>query len=223
MSRIDITVWGHSCVRFERDEGSLVIDPGSYSDLSVLDDADAVLITHEHADHVDVTRVVAALTARPSLEAWAPADVVQHLVDGGAPGGQLHAVDGGDTLSAAGFDVVAVGHRHAEVHPSLPRAANVAYLVDGVALHPGDSFTPPPAGSTVEVLLLPVGGPWLKLAESVDYLRLVGPGVAVPIHDAVLSDVGKSLVDRVVGGLAGESRYRRLEPGETLTTTTAGG
>jgi L-ascorbate metabolism protein UlaG (beta-lactamase superfamily) len=52
-------------------------------------------------------------------------------------------------------------------------------------LHPGDSFTPP--GRQLDALLLPTGAPWLKLSEAVDYLRAVAPGVAVPIHQAVLA------------------------------------
>ena len=213
----DITTWGHACVRFERGGRRLVIDPGAFSDLSVLDDADAVLITHEHADHVDAARLVAALGARPALEAWAPGDVVRQLVEVGAPAARLHTAADGDAFSAAGFAVRAVGRWHAVIHPDLPRVANVAYLVEGAALHPGDSFTAPPAGTDVALLFLPVSAPWMKLAEAVDYLRAVGPRVAVPIHDAILSEPGRALTDRVVGALAGAMEYRRRMPGESFT------
>ena len=213
----DITTWGHACVCFERDGRRLVIDPGTFSDLSVLTDAHAVLITHEHADHVDAGRLVAALGARPAMEIWAPADVVRQLIDAGAPEARLHAAADGDTFTAAGFAVRAVGQWHALIHPDIPRVANVAYLVEGAALHPGDSFTAPPAGANVELLFLPVSAPWMKLAEAIDYLRSVGPRVAVPIHDAILSDAGRALTDRVVGALAGATEYRRRSPGETFT------
>jgi hypothetical protein len=39
----------------------------------------------------------------------------------------------------------------------------------------------------------------------------------VPIHDAILSDAGKALVDRVVGSLAGSVEYRRLAAGESIS------
>jgi L-ascorbate metabolism protein UlaG (beta-lactamase superfamily) len=218
-----ITTWGHACVRFERDGRRLVIDPGTFSDLSVLDDADAVLITHEHADHVDAAQLVTVLGACPGLEARAPEGVVRQILDADAPEARVHAAADGDTFTAAGFAVRAVGRWHAEIHPDIPRVANVAYLVDGAALHPGDSFTAPADGTSVDLLFLPVSAPWMKVAEAADYLRAVGPRVAVPIHDAILSDAGRALTDRVIGTLAGATVYRRVPPGETVTFTWGAG
>jgi L-ascorbate metabolism protein UlaG (beta-lactamase superfamily) len=182
-----ITHWGHACVRLERGGRRLVLDPGAFSDLSVLDDADAVLVTHEHVDHVDVARLAAA------------AD--------------------GDAFDAAGFAVRAVEEPHAVIHPDVPRAHNVAYLVDGALLHPGDAFTPPPAGAEVDLLLVPVAGPWMKLAEAIDYVRSVRPRVAAPIHDAILSDPGRALADRLVGGMGGAGEYVRIAPGTPYAWT----
>jgi L-ascorbate metabolism protein UlaG (beta-lactamase superfamily) len=216
MSRMNVSAWGHACIRLEKDGGSLVIDPGTMSDLTVLDDAGAVLITHVHADHVAVAGVAAAL-GRAGLETWAPQDVVEQLIAAGASADRVHATADGDAFVAGGFDVRAVGRDHAVVHPSLPRATNVAFLVERTAFHPGDSFTPPPDGQRpLALLFLPVSAPWLKLAESVDYLAALAPRTGVPIHDGVLNDAGKALVDRVVTGLAGSVTYRRLAPGETL-------
>jgi L-ascorbate metabolism protein UlaG (beta-lactamase superfamily) len=210
---ITITHWGHACIRLERDGQRLVVDPGAFGDLAVLDDADAVLVTHEHVDHVDPASLVAALGTRAELQVWAPAPVVAQLTEAGAPGDRVHTVAGGDAFTAAGFAVRAFGERHAVVHPDVPTAANVAYLVEGTLVHPGDSFTPPPAGVDVDLLLVPVAGPWMKIAEAVDYVRAVRPRVAVPIHDAILSDRGRALADRMVGGLGGAGEYRRVTAG----------
>jgi L-ascorbate metabolism protein UlaG (beta-lactamase superfamily) len=205
-----VTSWGHACIRFEKADRRLVLDPGGFSDAAVLADADAVLVTHEHPDHVDPGTLVPALAARPALEVWAPAGAVAQLVEAGGPADRVHAAASGDAFTAAGFDVRVTGERHAVVHPDLPVAQNLAYLVDGAALHPGDSFTPPPAGVAVDLLLVPVAGPWLKLSEAVDYVRAVRPRVAVPIHDAVLTGAGRALPDRLVGSLGGAAEYVRI-------------
>jgi L-ascorbate metabolism protein UlaG (beta-lactamase superfamily) len=211
-----LTRWGHACVQLERAGSRLVIDPGSFSDLTVLGTADAVLVTHEHQDHVVVERLSAALATRSHLQVWAPAAVVDLLDGAGAAVGRVHAVHEGDAFTAAGFDVVVLGEWHELVHPDVPRVANAAYLVEGSVLHPGDSFTLPPATASVDVLLAPVSGPWLKLAGVIDYVRAVHPRVVVPIHDAPLSDIGTAMADRLVAALGGSPEYRRLGGGDEL-------
>ena len=46
-----ITKYGHACVRIEQDGRVLVVDPGVWTEPEAVTGADAVLITHEHADH----------------------------------------------------------------------------------------------------------------------------------------------------------------------------
>lgn len=213
-----VSLHGHACARFERDGRVLVVDPGGFSAPDATAGADAVVVTHEHADHVLPDRLAGDLTASPALEVWAPQPVVDALVGAGADQSRVHALAVGDQVDAAGFDVRAFGGRHATIHPDLPVPTNLALLVDGRVLHPGDALTQPPAGVAVELLLLPVSAPWLKVSEAVDYLRAVAPTTAVPIHDAILSDAGKALVDRLSRQLAPDgTTYRRLAPGETLT------
>jgi L-ascorbate metabolism protein UlaG (beta-lactamase superfamily) len=221
MANADVSSWGHACVRFEKDGHILVIDPGTLSDLAVLEGADAVLITHEHPDHVAAPAVAAAMTGG-ELEVWAPEVVVGQLIAAGAPAERVHAASEGQAFAAAGFEVSVHGHQHAIIHPAIPPVANVAYLVDGVALHPGDSFTPAPEGTRLEVLFLPVSAPWLKLAEAIDYLGAASPRTVVPIHDGFLNDVGRALVDRVTGSLAGSAEYRRLAPGDSVSLGRSG-
>lgn len=211
-----LTWWGHACVRLERSGSSLVIDPGTFSDLSVLDAADAVLVTHEHPDHVAVGQLDVALATRSHLQVWAPAGVVDLLDASTVAPGRVHAVQAGEAFMAAGFDVVVLGEWHELIHVDVPRVANVAYLVDDAVLHPGDSFTLPPATTSVDVLLAPVSGPWLKLADVIDYVRAVHPRLVVPIHDAPLNDIGTALADRLVASLGGSSGYRRLGSGDEV-------
>ncbi len=212
----DLTFWGHACVQLTRLGRSLLIDPGSFSDRSSVATVDAVLVTHEHADHVVLDELAATVENRSHLEVWAPEGVVDRLAAAGAPGEQLHTVRGGDRFTAAGFEVAARGELHALIHTDVPRVANVAFVVDGAILHPGDSFTGPGAGEEIAVLLAPVSAPWLSIGEVIDFVRAVRPGLVVPIHGALLSDVGNALVDRLVAGM-GRADYRRLAVGETAS------
>ncbi len=213
---LTITRHGHSCVRVERDGRVLVVDPGAWSDLgAALDGAEAVLITHEHPDHVDVGAVADRVGA--GVQVWAPESVVADLAAAGAPRERLHPVADGDDLTVAGARVRVMGERHAVIHPDLPVPANVAYLVDDVLLHPGDSYTLPPDGTSVDVLLQPVGAPWLRLADAADYVRAVAPRRVVPIHDELLSDLGRAGAARLLGTLVPTAELVALASGESLS------
>lgn len=220
MAALEITAFGHAAIGFDRGGRRLLIDPGFLSDPTAIDTADVVLITHEHADHFSVDALTAALRAHADLEVRGPGPVARRLAEAGAPAERVHEVTDGTEFTAAGLSVRAIGREHAVVHPNIPRVANVGYLVEGAAYHPGDSFAAIPEVGPVEVLFVPISAPWLKLAESIDYLRAVEPAVAVPIHDAFLSEPGKAVADRLVTSLAGAAEYRRLGLGESLAPTT---
>jgi L-ascorbate metabolism protein UlaG (beta-lactamase superfamily) len=204
---------GHACVRLEHDGLTLVIDPGSFSAPDALDGAQAVLITHEHADHLVPERLQAAAEREPALRVWTNRTVAGQLA---SLGQRVTAVQHGDTFSIGSFDVLAVGETHAMIHPDVPRVLNVGFLINKQLFHPGDAFTPPE--QPVDTLLLPVHAPWSKTAEVIDFARAVKPRLAVPIHDALLSDLGLGLVDRLLGpngpGIGAE--YRRLSRTDSL-------
>src|SRR5690349_6644246 len=175
-----LTKHGHACVRLESGGRVLVIDPGTLSGAESMADADAVLITHEHADHLDVDELTAARDRNPGLA------VYTHPALAGTLGAGVTAVNVGESFTAAGFDVRVVGGEHAEIVDGLPGCPNVGYLVDGV-YHPGDSLFEPP--EAVDTLWVPASGPWLKLGAAIEFVRAVRPRRAFPIHDAHLSDI----------------------------------
>ena len=141
-----------------------------------------MLITHEHADHLDEPALRAAVAAHPGLPIWAPAPVAAQLAD---LGDSVTAVGAGESFEAAGFSVRTFGGEHALIHPTIPIVANVGYLIDGSVYHPGDSFTVPDVA--VSTLLAPIHAPWSKVAE-VDRLHRSPSSAAqaFQIHDALL-------------------------------------
>ena len=178
----------------------------------MLHGAAAVLITHEHVDHVDDAAVRGALTADPGLQLWASATVATQF---GEFGGRVHAVHHGDAFTVAGFDVHVYGAEHAQIDSSIPVVPNTGFAVDGKIFHPGDSFTVPE--DAIPTLLVPVSGPWLKFSDVADYLRATAPERAFWIHDALLNDKGASLWQNLLGlvpAQAGPASY--LVPGTSV-------
>src|SRR5205823_7147549 len=104
----------HACVSLEKDGRILVIDPGTLTEPEALDGAEAVLITHEHFDHVEVARVKAAAERTTQLEIWTTSAVAEQL---GGVGPKVHAVGSGDRFDGAGFDVGVFGELHAVINP----------------------------------------------------------------------------------------------------------
>lgn len=201
-----ITKFTHACVRLERAGQVLVIDPGTWSEPRALVGADAVLVTHEHADHIDAFRL-AGLGVPVYLPAEAEIGAVELT-----RGVELVRVRAGEEFTAAGFPVRAVGGRHALIYGGMPDCANLGYVVDDRLYHPGDSLHLP--GQPVETLLVPAQASWLKLAEAIEFVRAVQPDRTFPIHEAQLNERGLGSVNAWFGEETGGG-YRYLAPGET--------
>lgn len=181
--------FGQSCVLAEAGSARLLLDPGTHSaGFEQLTDLDAILITHQHPDHLDLDRLPALLAANPEAELVIDTGSAEQLVGAGIA---HRVVRPGETVRLArlpDITIEVIGGDHGVVHPDIPVVPNNGYLIEAghrTVLHPGDSFTLP--GREIDALLLPTAAPWLKLSEAVDYLRAVTPALAVPIHQAFLA------------------------------------
>lgn len=208
-----LTKFTHACVRLRRGDTTLVIDPGAFVERDALDGADAVLITHEHFDHLDADAVRAVARANPRLTVWTNGSVAKLLGD---LEDQVRAVNEGDGFDVGGLGVEVYGTTHAPNHPDDPPPANVGFLVAGELFYPGDALTVPPR--QVNTLLVPTNAPWMRLRDLVDYVRAVAPRRAYSTHDGLLNDVGLQLVDTWLARLGEEigGDYRRIPPRETV-------
>ncbi|GAB3232920.1 MBL fold metallo-hydrolase [Micromonospora halotolerans] len=207
---MQVTKYAHSCLRLEHDGGVLVVDPGVFSEPEALDGVDAVLITHEHPDHVNVEALTRELDRRPA-RIYGPASLTALLGDAAEA---LTVVTPGESFTAAGVAVRAYGGQHAIIHPDIPVVPNVGYLINDVVYHPGDALVVPDEVQ-VDTLFAPIHAPWSKFSEVVDFIRAVAPRRAFALHDALLNDNGFGVLDRQYTALS-KTEYRRLEPGTRI-------
>jgi L-ascorbate metabolism protein UlaG (beta-lactamase superfamily) len=214
-----ITKFGHACVRLEAESSAggkavVVLDPGAFTEPEAVDGATAVLITHEHPDHylADTLR----RTDAPVFTIAAVAEKIREEAPDVAE--RITVVKPGQKFDP-GVPTKVVGEQHAVIHPELPRFDNSGYLLDLgdiTVFHPGDALTVPK--EEVDLLLLPVSAPWLKVSECIDYARDVGAQRSLGIHDAIYSEIGHGIVTAQLQRFLGEraQTYVRLESGQDL-------
>jgi L-ascorbate metabolism protein UlaG (beta-lactamase superfamily) len=188
---MQLTHFGHSCLLAEFDHTSVLFDPGTFAHgFEGITGLSAILITHQHPDHADVTRLPSLIEANPDAALYADPQTAAQL---GAPWQAVHV---GDELSIGELTVRGVGGRHAVIHPEIPVVDNISYLVgDGDhparLMHPGDALFVP--DEPVDVLANPAAAPWMRISEAIDYLRAVAPAHAVPIHQGVVATEARGL------------------------------
>lgn len=202
---------GHACVLLETGSARLLFDPGTFSSgFEELRDLDAILITHQHGDHLDLERLPALVAANPGATLVTDAASAEDVAKVGL---SAERVEPGAHLTLGGTAVDVVGGEHAVIHPGTPMPPNAAYVVDdGAFYHPGDSLFVP--SQEVDVLALPTMAPWLKLSEAIEFLHTVGPRAAVPIHQELLTEQGKKLTYGWFERTAPEGVVRVLTPAQ---------
>lgn len=209
-----IVKFGHACVRVEYDGVAVVVDPGVFTEVGALDGADAVLITHEHADHYLPDHLRA--TDAPVFTIDAVAAKIRE--DAPEVAERVTVVGPGEEFDA-GLPVRAVGELHAVIHPEFPRFFNSGFVLtagDQKIYHPGDALTPP--DEEVDLLCVPVSAPWLKASEAIDFARTVKAPRNLAIHDRIYSEAGLGIVDGHMNRFLPDAgqEYVRLADGAEL-------
>lgn len=186
---------GHCCLVIEENGKKIMTDPGSFSSgMEEETGIDVIVITHEHGDHLHIPAVKAVLTVNPGAAVVGNTGVAKLLE---AEGVTCTVVEGSAHSTVAGVTLEACDGKHEEIFEDIGQVQNTGYFIGERLFYPGDSFTKPER--TVDVLALPVAGPWCKLPDAIRYAISVHPQKAFPVHDAVLKPELISLAHRVPG------------------------
>ncbi|MBX3094962.1 MAG: MBL fold metallo-hydrolase [Cryobacterium sp.] len=207
-----ITKHEHACLEIEHSGDTLVIDPGGYTTLLVgVTNVIGIVITHEHADHWSEDQLEHLIKSSPDVRIFGPSGVAAAAVRF-----PIETVEAGDTIDLDPFTLTFFGGKHAVIHESIPLVDNLGVLVNETLYYAGDSYTIPDVA--VDTLAVPAGAPWLKIGDVMDYVTAVAPKRSFPVHEMVLSTIGKSLSNARIKSAteAAGGEFFALQPGEDI-------
>jgi L-ascorbate metabolism protein UlaG (beta-lactamase superfamily) len=180
----------HSCVLVESGGTKILFDPGKFSFLDGRVKAEsfaglsAIVITHQHLDHVDPEALAKIVANNRSAPVIASAEIGDLLAKSGLDAEVMET--GSRTIGACTIEAIPAEHA-----PLLntPQPRNIAYVVDGAFLHPGDSFDRSlDARRGIALLALPVMAPWTTELAVAEFAGRLAPKKILPIHDGYAKD-----------------------------------
>lgn len=183
---MNITKYGHCCLLIEQAGTRILTDPGAWSTIPTdLKQIDVILITHEHADHLHVASLQQLLSNNPAAVVITNTAVGKIIA---AEAISYQVVEDSQSTTIKGVLIEGFGTEHAAIYPTIPAVQNTGYFIGQQLFYPGDALYDP--SKPVEILALPVVGPWLKISEAIDYAKKLKPKVCFPVHDGMLKITG---------------------------------
>lgn len=143
----------------------------------------AILITHEHQDHLHIDSLKTVLQNNPNAVVITNTAVGKFLAEANIP---YTKIEEGQKYNLEGIDITGFGNTHAEIYEQYGQVQNTGYMISTLC-YPGDSFNLPDS-KVVEILALPVAGPWMRAKDAINYAKILKPRVAFPVHDAFIHD-----------------------------------
>ncbi len=172
-----ITKYPHSCFHIEKNGKALLIDIGNFATakfpLGTVKPFDAILITHQHADHIDPE--LAQWLGDSDVSIYSNQDVATTFPDLG-----IEVIDDGQSQGIAGFSVTARDLPHCKMPDGSAGPPNTGYVIDSHFFHPGDGIAI--EDLTVENLAAPIAGPSVSLYSAVQLARQVQAKTIIPMH-----------------------------------------
>jgi L-ascorbate metabolism protein UlaG (beta-lactamase superfamily) len=201
---MQLTHLGHSCLLLEAVGQRVLVDPGTFSAFDDVADLDAILVTHQHFDHLDLDRLPALLDRNQGAVIHADPETVKILADKQI---SAHPTVADQSFSLGDLTVTPAGSQHAVITEYVPRIANVGLYFSAPGepsvFHPGDALDAHVPGD-IDLLAVPVSAPWCAVKETVEFVRRLEPSAVIPIHDGLLTDPGRGVYLHHIGGFGRE-------------------
>lgn len=207
-----LTKYEHACLFLENEQGALVIDPGSFSNLpSDLVNIKVVVVTEEHMDHYNEDNLKKILEQSPEVKIYSTTAVCDQLKKVNI---DCTVVEGSKIVNESGFDIKFVEGDHAPTYKKSPCRV-LTITIGNFLYYPSDSFIT--TDEEVQVLALPTSGPWHKLEEAIDFANKVKSNVILATHNFLYSDTGQDVANHFITmNIADKDReWAYLEVGES--------
>ena len=183
---VEISWLGHAAFLITHEDTRYYLDPFKIKPKGA---ADAVLITHEHFDHLsieDLRKIV-----KPETEIVAPESCKENLRAFGM--GIVRLVKPGESLEVKNAKIETIPAYNINkfrapgvvYHPKEQGGVGYIIEVGGIRIyHAGDTdFIPEMKNLKVDVALVPVSGTFVMTAEeAADAVNTFKPKVAIPMH-----------------------------------------
>ena len=192
----------------------ILTDPGSFTTAQdTLTGISILLITHEHQDHYHVESVAAIVKNNPDIDVVCNKAVAALIQKENIPC-KVQVVGDGESVTLQGILIEGFGTEHALVYPpNMGLVENTGYMVAEKFYFPGDNFHSP--NKSVDILALPVAGPWMKLAEAVDFAKLIKARAAFGVHDGMIQPFFRGFIGNLLKTFVPETEYISLADGES--------
>lgn len=170
----------HSCLLVKDQGKTILVDPGNYSyeahalTIDTLRQLDALVITHEHQDHMYLPWIQEILRKFPNTPIYTTESAKKML--------EQASIQNVHTEGNTFITLEPVPHEKIWVGTPVQ---NVMATLFGKFASVGDSLT---FGYSPEVLALPVTAPWGHTTWAVETALQVKPKVIIPIHDSMWKD-----------------------------------
>lgn len=174
---------GHCCLLINTGEVKILTDPGAFTVDShkEITGIDIILITHEHADHLHIDSLKEIVANNPEAKVITNSSVGKLITEENI---EYEILEGRKSKDFSGVLIEAFDEKHAEIFEEIAQVQNTGYFIDNKLFYPGDAYCDPE--KKIDILALPVAGPWCKIPDAIRYALRLKPSKVLPVHDGML-------------------------------------